>query len=112
MLGSNLTCVIGNGWTFAGTSWRVNWIGASNGGTSGAGPRRGWLVFGFGTPAGGGWGTCCGRSAGGAVRATAKLRRARVFFLCLLIFWCFLDWPHRVPTVLERGARKKVKIRF
>src|SRR5229473_436552 len=89
MLGSSLTCVIGNGWILAGTSWRVNWIGASNGGTSGAGPRRGWLVFGFGAPAGGGVG-CCANSAGVAARATAKLRRLRfLVFLCSLIFGCY-----------------------
>src|SRR5258706_8898363 len=109
MLGSSLTCVIGNGWTFAGTSWRMNWMGASNGGTSGAGPRRGWLVFGLGAPAGGGVG-CRASSTGVAARATAKLRRARVVFLFSLLIFCFLlNAPHRPQTGLKKGGREKCK---
>src|SRR5260370_34533605 len=104
MLGSSLTCFIGNGWTLAGTSWRVNWIGASNGGISGAAPRRCWLVFGFGAAAGAGV-CCCASSAGATVSAAAKLRRLRFSALfCLLMAHLQALWIARVRArITSRG---------
>jgi hypothetical protein len=98
-------------------------MGASNGGTSGGGPkRRGAAVFGFGGPAGatvdvcgpvaagGGGAVCCeavwantGATALPPANAAAKFRRlirAVVFFLLISLHLPFLNarrpaWLHR-----------------
>src|ERR1035441_3590907 len=70
---------MGNGWTLAATSLRVNWMGSWKGRMPSTVPWRFWgdgtLVLGFGAAAGGCWAWNAPAATGAAASHAANVRR-------------------------------------